>query len=212
MARIYDVPRYCSRRKQWAKPIHLTELDVPFSVLDSLDASIGIIKLWFQCHSHTPIIRHQLWPIWANLDRHWTSSTSPEWCQNTRKHALKSRRTQNGKAVTVNGDRYRAMLNEFWTNIWLQQDGATCHTAEGTLNVLRSVFEDRIINIRADVVWGPRNCDLTPLDYYLWGSVKVKCYAGKLETIYALKDNIREAIGEYNCTQSIMSLKIRPIV
>ena len=34
------------------------------------------------------------------------------------------------------------------------------------------------------------------LDYYLWGAVKAKCYADKLERIDALKDNIREAIGE----------------
>ena len=37
-------------------------------------------------------------------------------------------------------------------NIWFQQDGATCHTAEATLNVLRRVFEDRIISRRADIV------------------------------------------------------------
>ena len=50
---------------------------------------------------------------------------------------------EQGEAVTVNGDRYRAMLNEFLFkkieenigNIWLQQDGATCHTAEATLDV-----------------------------------------------------------------------------
>ena len=71
-------------------------------------------------------------------------------------------------------------------NIWFQQDSATCHTAEATLNVLHRVFEDRIISRRADVVWPPRNCD------YLWGAVKDKCYAGKPETIDALKDNIRE--------------------
>ena len=34
------------------------------------------------------------------------------------------------------------------------------------------------------------------LDYYLWGAVKDKCYADKPKTIDALKDNIREAIGE----------------
>ena len=38
-------------------------------------------------------------------------------------------------------------------NIWFQQDGATCHTAETTLDVLRSIFEDRIISCRADGVW-----------------------------------------------------------
>ena len=37
---------------------------------------------------------------------------------------------------------------------------------------------------------------MTPLDYFLWGAVKAKCYADKPETINALKDNIREAIGE----------------
>ena len=51
---------------------------------------------------------------------------------------------QKGEAVTVNGDRYRAMLNEFvFTkiegkdigNIWFQQDGAMCHTPKATLDV-----------------------------------------------------------------------------
>ena len=37
-------------------------------------------------------------------------------------------------------------------NMRFQQNGATCHTAEATLDVLRSVFEDRIINRKADVV------------------------------------------------------------
>ena len=37
---------------------------------------------------------------------------------------------------------------------------------------------------------------MTPLDYYLWGVVKDKCYADKPETIDSLKDKIREAIGE----------------
>ena len=65
-----------------------------------------------------------------------------------------------------------------------------------TQPMLRPFFEDRIISRRADVVWKPRSCDLTPLDYYLWDTVKDNCYADKPETIDALKDNIREAIAE----------------
>ena len=61
---------------------------------------------------------------------------------------------------------------------------------------MRPVFEDRISSHRADVVWPPRSCDLIPLDNYLWDAVKDKCYADKPETIDALKNNIREAIGE----------------
>ena len=97
------------------------------------------------------------------------------------------------------------MLNEFlFTKIeeedigdsWFQQDSATWHAVEATLDVLRPVFKDRTISSRADVVWPPRSYDLTPLDYYLWGAVKDKCYADKPETIDALKDSVREAIGE----------------
>ena len=49
------------------------------------------------------------------------------------------------EAVTVNGDRYRPVLNEFLFtkieeedigNIWFQQDDAIFHTAEATLDVL----------------------------------------------------------------------------
>ena len=83
-----------------------------------------------------------------------------------------------GEAVTFKGDRYRAMLNEFLFtkieqqdigNIWFQQNGAMCHRAEATLDVFCPVFEDCIISCRANVVWPPQSCDLTPLNYYLWG-------------------------------------------
>ena len=62
VARIHYTPRHCNRRKQWAKPSHLTKLDVPFSVLALRDASIGMIGLWFQYHSHSPMIR-QIWIV-----------------------------------------------------------------------------------------------------------------------------------------------------
>ena len=65
------------------------------------------------------------------------------------------------EAVIVNGDRYRAILYEFLStkiaNNWLQQDGASCHTAGPKLDVLRPVFEDRIISRRADLIWPPRS-------------------------------------------------------
>ena len=37
---------------------------------------------------------------------------------------------------------------------------------------------------------------LTRFDYYLWCAVKEKCYADKPKAFDALKDIIREAIGE----------------
>ena len=66
-----------------------------------------------------------------------------------------------------------------------------------TQSMFCSAFlETRIVSRRADVVWPPRSCHLTPLDYYLWGAVKDKNYADKPETIDALKGNICEDIGE----------------
>ena len=56
-------------------------------------------------------------------------------------------------------------------------------TAETRLDDLRPVFEDRIISRRANVVWPPRSCDLTTLDYYLWDAVKDNCYVDKPETL-----------------------------
>ena len=112
---------------------------------------------------------------------------------------------EQGEAVAVNGERYRAMLNELLStkieedyigNIWFQLDGTTCHTAKDILDVLCPVFEDRIISCRGDVFWPPRSCDVTPLNYYLWGAVKDNCYADKPEAIDALKGNISEPIGE----------------
>ena len=101
---------------------------------------------------------------------------------------------EQGEAVTVNGDCYRAMLNEFlFTKIEEVDMGnrTTLHATQPKLHsmFLCLVFEDRIISRRVDIVWPPRSCDLTLLDYYLWGAVKP-------ETIDALKDNTREVIGE----------------
>ena len=73
---------------------------------------------------------------------------------------------EQGKAVTVNGDRYRVMLNEFlFTKIKEEDIGRI------TLDVLRPVFEDRR---RADVVWPSLSYDLIPFDYYLLGGVEDK--------------------------------------
>lgn len=61
---------------------------------------------------------------------------------------------------------------------------------------LEKTFENRIISKYGDVNCPPRSCDLTPLDYYLWGAVKDKCYANNPESIDVLKNEIRVAIAD----------------
>ncbi|GFT28838.1 putative LOC100569746 [Trichonephila clavipes] len=56
--------------------------------------------------------------------------------------------------------------------LWFQQNGATCHTARAPIDLLKDTFGDRLISRFGPVNWPPRSCDLTPLDYFLWGYVK----------------------------------------
>ncbi|GFX70717.1 transposable element Tc3 transposase [Trichonephila clavipes] len=51
--------------------------------------------------------------------------------------------------------------------LWFHQDGATCHTARATIDLLKDTFGDRLISRFGPVNWPPRSCDLTPLDYFL---------------------------------------------
>ena len=76
-------------------------------------------------------------------------------------------------------------------DIWFQQD---CHTANVTIDCLCTFFENRIISRNSDANWPPRSCDLTPLNYFLWGAVKNKCYANHTETNEILKHDIEVAI------------------
>ncbi|GFV65280.1 transposase [Trichonephila clavipes] len=75
----------------------------------------------------------------------------------------------------LNGDRYRVMITNFFIpelnnhdvqELWFQQDGATCHTARATIDLLKDTFGDRLISRFGPVNWPPRSCDLTPLDYF----------------------------------------------
>ncbi|GFV90201.1 uncharacterized protein TNCV_4379171 [Trichonephila clavipes] len=63
--------------------------------------------------------------------------------------------------------------NQDVQELWFQQDGATCHTARATIDLLKDTFGDRLISRFGPVNWPPRSCDLTPLDYFLWGYVVV---------------------------------------
>ncbi|GFW29910.1 uncharacterized protein TNCV_4999501 [Trichonephila clavipes] len=57
-------------------------------------------------------------------------------------------------------------------------------------------FGDRLISRFGPVNWPPRSCDLTPLDYFLWGYVKSLVYADKPQTLGYLEDNIRRVIAD----------------
>ncbi|GFW89070.1 putative DD41D transposase [Trichonephila clavipes] len=71
-----------------------------------------------------------------------------------------------GHNVTVNGDRYRAMITNFFIpelnnhdvqELWFQQDGATCHTARVTIDLFKYTSGDRLISRFGPVNWPSRS-------------------------------------------------------
>lgn len=112
---------------------------------------------------------------------------------------------ENGEAVTVNGAEYTSMIRNFLLpkldgmnigDMWFQQDDATSHTSGETRELLQEKFPGRVISQFADVEWPPRSCDLTPLDFFLWGYVKSLAYSNKPTTIEQLESNIVRIISE----------------
>ncbi|GFW05480.1 transposable element Tcb2 transposase [Trichonephila clavipes] len=91
---------------------------------------------------------------------------------------------------------YFFKIDQGHNELWFQQDGAICHTARATIDLLKDTFGDRLISRFGPVNCPPRSCDLTPLDNFLWGYVKSLVYADKPQTLYHLEDNIRRVIAD----------------
>ena len=71
---------------------------------------------------------------------------------------------ENDRHITVNGERYRAMLEDYlWpkldkldiNDMWFLQDGATSHTARVTIDLLKGKFGERVISRNGPVEWPP---------------------------------------------------------
>ena len=111
---------------------------------------------------------------------------------------------ENDRHVTVNGERYRAMLEDYlWpeldefniNDMLFQQYGATSHTTCVTIDLLTGKFGERVISRNGPVERPPRSCDLTLLDFILWSHIKSLVYYNKPATLDDLKDNIQREIA-----------------
>lgn len=78
---------------------------------------------------------------------------------------------------TLTAERYRnEILTPFVEQLhddelqdsYFQQDGASAHCTQETLEFLRQFFGDRIISRNANIPWAPRSCDLAVCDFFLW--------------------------------------------
>ncbi len=97
---------------------------------------------------------------------------------------------------TITGEVYRdivhqfiALLNPDERDIVFQQDNARPHVAKETMTMLREFFGDRIIT------WPPRSPDLSPPDFFLWGTLKNTVYKNAPATIDELKKKIEHEMN-----------------
>lgn len=71
-----------------------------------------------------------------------------------------------------------------------QQDGAPPHYVAPVRQFLDDRFPGRWIGRRGPIEWPARSPDLSPLDFFLWGHLKNKCFATKPESIEDLRQRI----------------------
>ena len=91
-----------------------------------------------------------------------------------------------GNAVTVNAERYQSMLSDFLSPQLSHTDVSGLYFQQN-VTFLRSIFFQRVISRNADFNWPSRSCDLTLVDFFLWGFSKSRVYANKPQTVNDLK-------------------------
>lgn len=109
----------------------------------------------------------------------------------------------------LNGERYLEMLrNEILPlinqlpdnirqNLIFQQDNAPCHNTAAVQQFLNEHF-NTWIGSNGTISWPPRSPDLTPMDYFLWGTLKNAVYEERPENINDMKRKIRDQINRLN--------------
>uniref|UniRef100_A0A0K0ELC2 DUF4817 domain-containing protein n=1 Tax=Strongyloides stercoralis TaxID=6248 RepID=A0A0K0ELC2_STRER len=126
------------------------------------------------------------------------------WCGVTSKRIIGPYffEDEDGQTVTVNGLRYREMIQNFLVpqlegeeEMWFQQSGSPSHTTKETIYLLKSIFGNRLISKKCDINYPSQSPDLSAADFFLWGYLKDQVYKNRPKTIDELKDNIEEEIG-----------------
>lgn len=106
----------------------------------------------------------------------------------------------------LNGDKFLELINGTLADYvnalpeaermqtWLQLDGAPAHSSVRVRNALNAIFQDRWIGRFGPRRWPARSPDLTPLDFYLWGTVKNEVYSQPRTTVEQLREKIADVI------------------
>lgn len=80
--------------------------------------------------------------------------------------------------------------------MWYQHDGCPAHYSQAAREILNRVYGDHWIGRGGPTPWPARSPDLTPLDYFLWGSMKEKVYRTAPTTPEDMQQRIINACSE----------------
>ena len=112
-------------------------------------------------------------------------------------HNLKSPLVFIPQGIKLNSLSYTKMLEQTvipWLrrnhlSVTLQQDGAPPHRAKATQTWLRRVSGLKFIS---SAEWPPSSCDLSPLDYSMWGILESSACAEPHETLESLVRSLKQ--------------------
>ena len=103
---------------------------------------------------------------------------------------------------TLNGHKYAEFLTEVLPvllhdvrldvrlKMWYQHDGCPAHWAGAPRMLLHTKFPHRWIGRGGPIQWPARSPDITPLDFFLWGTLKDIVY----RNVPTTADNMRQRI------------------
>ena len=99
---------------------------------------------------------------------------------------------KNSKNIPVNGQSYHECVLWFVEELkrrrilkksYFMQDDAAPHTAISTKNLLRDIFQDRLIGKGFSLNWPPYSPDLTPADFWLWPKLEAMIFSKREKPI-----------------------------
>lgn len=80
--------------------------------------------------------------------------------------------------------------------IWWQMDGCPSHNGRNISDWLNQEFPERWIGRFGNVAWPARSPDLTPMDFYIWGTLKASVYSAPVQSRDELIQRIRSSCDE----------------
>lgn len=133
------------------------------------------------------------------------------WCGLTSQHVIGPYYFEG----SVSAEAYQKMLKDFllpelrrlrmMRTVIFQQDGAPAHTAHTTIDMLQETFGDRVISRRCEIQWPARSPDLTPPDFFLWGTLKLRIKQRSPRTMDELKLYLEEELAKINRNKALLA-------